>query len=136
MLSGRKLRDSPISQQRGLPHTGYFSRPWRSPVKFRSLPFLLTIAISISLTNPVPSSAAGRSATSIPNTILNGKGAPTLSTGINGDFYIDTRSLLIYGPKKNGKWPAPQNLQGPTGAAGANGADGKNGNDGKNRSLS
>ncbi len=78
--------------------------------------------------------AAGRSANSIPNTILNGKGAPTLSVGINGDFYIDTRSLLIYGPKKNGKWPAPQNLQGPTGATGSNGAEGKNGCDGKNGS--
>jgi hypothetical protein len=72
--------------------------------------------------------AAGRSASSIPNTILSGKGAPLLSQGINGDFFIDTRSLLLYGPKKNGKWPLPVNLQGPTGAAGV---DGKNGSDGK-----
>ena len=82
----------------------------------------------------MPASAAGRTATSIPNTILNGKGAPANTVGINGDFYIDTRSLLIFGPKANGKWPAPQNLQGPTGAAGAagsNGSDGKNGADGK-----
>jgi hypothetical protein len=54
--------------------------------------------------------------------------------GINGDFYIDTRSLLIYGPKKNGKWSNPKNLQGPIGAAGANGSDGKSGSDGKNGS--
>ncbi len=100
----------------------------------RPLSILFVIALSTSVFSALPASAAGRSATSIPNTILNGKGAPTLSVGINGDFYIDTRSLLIYGPKKSGKWPAPQNLQGPTGATGTNGADGKNGNDGKNGS--
>ena len=103
-------------------------------MKTRSLSTLFAIAISVSALSALPASAAGRSATSIPNTILNGKGAPTLSVGINGDFYIDTRSLLIYGPKKNGKWPTPKNLQGPTGATGINGVDGKNGNDGKNGS--
>ena len=72
--------------------------------------------------------AAGRTPTTIPNTILNGKGAPLSKIGIDGDFYIDTRSLLIYGPKKSGKWPLPQNLQGPVGA---NGVDGKNGSEGK-----
>jgi hypothetical protein len=72
--------------------------------------------------------AAGRTSNTITNTILNGKGAPLSSIGINGDFYIDTRSLLIYGPKKSNKWPLPQNLQGPIGAAGA---DGKNGSEGK-----
>lgn len=103
-------------------------------MKTRSLSILFAIAISVSALSALPASAAGRSATSIPNTILNGKGAPTLSVGINGDFYIDTRSLLIYGPKKNGKWPDPQNLQGPTGATGTNGNDGKTGNEGKNGS--
>jgi hypothetical protein len=68
------------------------------------------------------------------NTILNGKGAPKNSSGINGDFYIDTRSLLLYGPKSKGKWPSPQSIQGPigpSGVAGASGSDGKNGTDGK-----
>ena len=73
-------------------------------------------------------SAAGRSSKSIANTILNGKGAPKISVGIDGDFYIDTRSLLIYGPKKKGRWPVPTNLQGPTGPIGN---PGKSGNDGK-----
>ncbi len=72
--------------------------------------------------------AAGRTASAIVNTILNGKGAPKSSLGVNGDFYIDTRSLLIYGPKKSGKWPSPRSLQGPTGPSGS---DGKNGSDGK-----
>jgi hypothetical protein len=95
-----------------------------------SIAFATTFSI---LTAPLVSAAtkpkaAGRTSTTIPNTILNGKGAPLIKNGIDGDFYIDTRSLLIYGPKKSGKWPLPQNLQGPVGA---NGTDGKNGNEGK-----
>ncbi len=99
---------------------------------------ILTITISVATTLSILSApisnaatkpkAAGRTSTTIPNTILNGKGAPLSKTGIDGDFYIDTRSLLIYGPKKSGKWPLPQNLQGPVGA---NGVDGKNGSEGK-----
>jgi hypothetical protein len=73
-------------------------------------------------------SAAGRTTTPIANTILNGKGAPKSALGHDGDFYIDTRSLLIYGPKIKGKWPSPQSIQGPTGPAGS---DGKNGADGR-----
>jgi hypothetical protein len=83
------------------------------------------IPISNAATKP---KSAGRTSNTIANTILNGKGAPLSTLGINGDFYIDTRSLLIYGPKKSNKWPLPQNLQGPIGAAGA---DGKNGSEGK-----
>ena len=83
------------------------------------------IPISSAATKP---KSAGRTSNTIANTILNGKGAPLATLGINGDFYIDTRSLLIYGPKKSNKWPLPQNLQGPIGAAGA---DGKNGSEGK-----
>jgi hypothetical protein len=72
--------------------------------------------------------SAGRTSNTIANTILNGKGSPLSTVGINGDFYIDTRSLLIYGPKKSNKWPLPQSLQGPIGAAGV---DGRNGSEGK-----
>ena len=95
---------------------------------------LLVLAIAISFA--VPSStaatkpkAAGRSATAVLNTVLNGKGSPSNTLGINGDFYIDTRSLLISGPKVNGKWPLARSLQG---ANGTNGTDGKNGTDAKN----
>jgi hypothetical protein len=84
-------------------------------------------AIPISEAANKPKSA-GRTSNSIANTILNGKGAPLATLGINGDFYIDTRSLLIYGPKSSNKWPLPQNLQGPIGATGT---DGKNGTEGK-----
>ena len=84
-------------------------------------------AIPISAAANKPKSA-GRTSSAIANTILNGKGAPLSSLGIDGDFYIDTRSLLIYGPKKSNKWPLPQSLQGP---AGIPGVDGKNGSEGK-----
>ncbi|CAN2212017.1 Collagen triple helix repeat [Candidatus Nanopelagicaceae bacterium] len=85
------------------------------------------LAIPISAAANKPKSA-GRTSNAAPNTILNGKGVPLSTQGIDGDFYIDTRSLLIYGPKKTGKWPLPQSLQGP---AGIPGVDGKNGSEGK-----
>jgi hypothetical protein len=90
---------------------------------------LLLTGISIPMTSAATKpKAAGRTSSSIPNTILNGKGAPLSTLGIDGDFYIDTRSLLIYGPKQSKKWPTPQNLQGPVGASGT---DGRNGGEGK-----
>jgi len=100
-------------------------------VRASRIAVLVTIAILTTSTSVISVSAAGRTAASIPNTILNGKGVPITSLGINGDFYIDTRSLLIYGPKAKGKWPLPQNLQGPIGATGVTGSDGKNGSDAK-----
>jgi hypothetical protein len=100
-------------------------------VKASRVAVLFTIAILATSTSVISVSAAGRTAASIPNTILNGKGAPLASLGINGDFYIDTRSLLIYGPKAKGKWLVPKNLQGPIGATGVTGSDGKNGSDAK-----
>ena len=68
--------------------------------------------------------SAGRTANSIPNTILNGVSAPTKSIGINGDFYIDTKNLNIYGPKKNNAWPLPISLRGTAGIAGSDGKTG------------
>jgi hypothetical protein len=68
--------------------------------------------------------SAGRTANSIPNTILNGITAPVKSIGINGDFYIDTKNLNIYGPKKNNVWPAAISLRGTAGAAGTDGKSG------------
>jgi len=81
----------------------------------------------------VAAEAAGRSSSAVVNTILNGKGAPKSSLGTDGDFYIDTRSLLIYGPKRKGRWPTPQSIQGPTGPSGS---DGRNGADGRTVSTS
>jgi len=90
---------------------------------------ILAIATSFSAPSSIAATkpkAAGRSSTAVINTILNGKGAPSNTLGINGDFYIDTRSLLISGPKANGKWPAARSLQG------ANGINGKDGTSTKN----
>ena len=74
--------------------------------------------------------AAGRSANSIANTVLSGSGVPAKSFGIDGDFYIDIKTMNMYGPKKNNNWPLPISMRGPAGPAGANGADGKNGTSG------
>jgi hypothetical protein len=35
---------------------------------------------------------------------LNGVGVPSKKVGINGDFYIDTKALVLYGTKVNGAW--------------------------------
>jgi len=72
--------------------------------------------------------AAGRTAASIPNTILSGVTSPSNAIGIDGDFYIDTKNLNIYGPKMKNKWPAAVSLKGSNGS---NGSDGKSGSDGK-----
>jgi len=100
-----------------------------------SIVLILTIATSFSIPSSTAATkpkAAGRTSTAAINTILNGKGAPSNTLGINGDFYIDTRSLLISGPKANGKWPAARSLQG---ANGTNGSDGRNGSDAKSVST-
>jgi len=77
---------------------------------------------------------AGRAIATSTNTIRNGKGAPSNSLGVDGDFYIDTLKFNLYGPKANGIWPAPVSLRGPAGADGAAGKPGANGLDGKNGS--
>ena len=58
------------------------------------------------------------------NTILYGASDPTAAIGFNGDFYINTATGFIFGPKANGAWPAGTSLVGPQGPAGAAGADG------------
>lgn len=85
----------------------------------------ITIAtILVASFNYTPSFAAGRTNQSIANTVLNGRGAPTAKTGINGDFYIDTLTFNIYGPKVKNRWPAPINLRGPAGSDGRDGDKG------------
>ena len=86
---------------------------------------LIPMASADAVTKP---KAAGRTAASIPNTILSGFGAPSNAIGIDGDFYIDTKNLNIYGPKMKKKWPKAVSLKGSNGL---DGADGKSGSDGK-----
>jgi len=66
-------------------------------------------------------------------TLLNGSGAPAGGTGADGDFYIDTATYQLYGPKTAGAWGSPFDLAGadgttlrygagaPSGGLGANG---------------
>ncbi len=91
---------------------------------------------------------AGRSSTSIPNTILSGNGIPGKTLGIDGDFYIDIKNANLYGPKTKGVWKLATSLrtvdskevvvpsvgakgnqgeQGTTGTSGTNGTDGVKG---------
>ncbi len=98
--------------------------------------FAVTIAIFILLgtTTYSPAQAntpkkvtiakAGRVATPGINTLLSGKGAPKSTVGIDGDFYIDTNKMNIYGPKTKGKWPTPVSLKGEPGTNGTNGTNG------------
>ena len=104
--------------------------------------------------------AAGRTSTTIPNTILSGNVIPLKTVGIDGDFYIDLKNANLYGPKTKGVWKLATTLRvpetkdvvvpvagidgakgntgeqglaganGTNGAAGAKGADGVKGADG------
>jgi hypothetical protein len=58
------------------------------------------------------------------NTILYGTTNPVAGTGNNGDFYINTSTSFIYGPKAAGAWPAGTSLVGPQGAIGPQGPQG------------
>jgi len=57
------------------------------------------------------SKAAGRVTTTVVNTILSGSGVPSKTLGINGDFYIDTKNLNLYGPKTKGIWKVATSLK-------------------------
>ncbi len=53
-------------------------------------------------------------------TVLNGAGTPAAGLGTDGDFYIDTSSQQIYGPKKTpGGWGPPTSLKGSNGTNGS-----------------
>jgi hypothetical protein len=75
----------------------------------------------------VPKTAGRTSQAPTLNTLLNGLGAPNATDGIDGDFYLDTLSSNLYGPKKKGKWPLPKNLVGPVGPQGPVGKQGSEG---------
>lgn len=79
--------------------------------------------------------AAGRTGTTVVNTILSGVGVPSKTLGINGDFYIDTKNANLYGPKTKRVWKLTTSLRplptkasptvpGATGSTGSTGAAG------------
>lgn len=65
------------------------------------------------------------------NTIRSGAGAPSSGLGVNGDFFIDTATDAIYGPKTGGAWGSPTNLVGPQGEQGQDGPAGPQGEQGE-----
>ncbi len=60
-------------------------------------------------------------------TVSNGTSNPVSGTGANGDFYINTATNTLFGPKANGAWPSGVSLVGPIGATGAQGIQGATG---------
>ncbi len=88
---------------------------------------ILLISLITILISPTSVEAAGRTGKAVTNTILSGIGVPAVKLGLNGDFYIDIKSMNFYGPKKNNLWPIPTSLKGTTGPVGPSGVDGKNG---------
>jgi hypothetical protein len=58
--------------------------------------------------------------------VLNGSVNPT-TQGVDGDFYINTSTNQIFGPKAAGTWPSGVNVVGPTGPQGVTGPQGPSG---------
>ncbi|GAA4305869.1 hypothetical protein GCM10023143_11410 [Compostibacter hankyongensis] len=61
--------------------------------------------------------AAGKNGSAI----LSGNGAPALSLGTTGDYYLDKTNSLFYGPKTSGSWGTPVSLKGLKGDKGDRG---------------
>ena len=58
------------------------------------------------------------------NTVLYGAADPVAATGIDGNFYINTTTHFMFGPKAAGAWPAGTSLVGPKGDQGIQGVQG------------
>ncbi|MFL3001158.1 MAG: hypothetical protein ACJZ0Y_03195 [Cytophagales bacterium] len=61
---------------------------------------------------------------------LSGTSDPGSSDGVDGDFYINTATSKIFGPKASSNWPSGISLLGATGDAGAKGDKGDTGDAG------
>jgi hypothetical protein len=61
------------------------------------------ILVSVFLNQLTPANviAAGRANAAATNTIRSGNGVPAASLGVDGDFYIDLKTMNFYGPKAN-----------------------------------
>jgi len=44
--------------------------------------------------------------------ILHGAGPPAAGLGVDNDFYIDTSTTQLYGPREGGVWGSPVSLSG------------------------
>jgi len=79
-----------------------------SPDVPRDLGYLGNDIAAFIAANPGPQGATGPRGYSI----LNGTSDPITSTGVDGDFYINTTSHAIFGPKTSGAWGAGTSLGG------------------------
>ena len=71
----------------------------------------------------IPGATGGRG-----NSVLNGNASPIASIGIDGDFYLNITTNILFGPKASGTWPTlGQSLTGPQGTAGSQGIPGPQG---------
>ncbi|MDB5158777.1 MAG: hypothetical protein JWR50_3484 [Mucilaginibacter sp.] len=80
-----------------------------------------------------PQGIAGTNGTNGTNgfSVLSGTTAPSnLSTGINGDFYINTTNYTLFGPKTTGVWGTGTSLIGDSGEKGDTGPAGPKGDKG------
>lgn len=59
--------------------------------------------------------------------LLSGAVAPVNSIGVDGDFYINTQTSTLFGPKASGSWPSGTSLIGAQGTPGTQGLPGSNG---------
>ena len=103
--------------------------------------FVETNSTTVTFSQGLHLGAVVRFSTMVMNSIVNasvihGTGAPTSGDGVIGDFYIDTDTYDIYGPKTISGWGSgtsligltgPTGPTGPTGATGATGATGPTG---------
>lgn len=51
-------------------------------------------------------------------TLISGTEDPSGSIGVDGDFYVNTSTTTLFGPKAGGTWPAGLSLIGPAGPQG------------------
>jgi len=58
------------------------------------------------------------------NTVLNGIIDPIAADGVDGDFFLNTATSTLFGPKAAGVWPAGTSLVGPQGVDGPTGPEG------------
>lgn len=91
-----------------------------------------TNSTTVTFTAPLHASAlvkiVSKTIVSVSNySILSGASNPTLADGLPGDFYINTTSYQIFGPKTNVSWGSGTSLVGPAGATGAKGDKGDTG---------
>jgi hypothetical protein len=96
----------------------------------KNLVFISILVISVFAsckkgdTGPVGSTGETGPAGANGSVILSGTATPSASEGNVGDYYLNTQTCLLYGPKTASGWGTSVSLKGNDGATGATGAAG------------